>query len=208
MACKINLTPSGGDANGSWFLTSAPVGFDGTLSISCDNVTYVPINSLPSDTIPLDNSCGDKSDIWVDLSTEEAGTYVFTYVTPAPNNASDCGSDCIDCSTFTITAEALEPDTLDTYCSSDGATYNVFTALSLNPLDWTIDSITGCILGDPDCVAVNGDFIPSAMGPGTYVVTLTRNNALAGCDDCDVQYTIQIDTAGSAGDNQSGIVCV
>lgn len=210
MACIIHLTPNGGDTNGNWYLTSAPGGYDGNMETGLTAGTLAANSPalLANGTVKVAAQAGAGDDVYVRLETEAVGTYIFTYVTPEPNDASNCADDCVDCAEFTITAEAVEPDSSDTYCDSDVTTYNVFTILTLDPLEWTIDAITGCTIGDPDCIASNGNFVPADMGVGTYVVTLLRVNALDGCDDCDVNYTINIDLQGDAGNAQNGVVCV
>lgn len=210
MACKIHLTPlnAGGSPEGRWFLTEAPVGFDGTLSISCNNVSFTTISGLPSDVTPLDNACTDKHDIWVNLDGEAVGTYVFTFVSPLENTAEDCAVDCVDCATFTVDAEEIVPEDEVTYCNADPDVYNVFTLMFIDPLDYSIDDVTGCVFEDPDCIAANGNFVPEDMGEGVYVVTFTRNDALGDCDDCTTSLTITIGAAGDAGDDQNGVACI
>ena len=210
MACKIHLTPlnAGGSPSGRWFLSSAPVGFDGSLSISCDDITYVTISPITEDVTPLDNSCPDSTEIYVDIDGEVVGTYVFTFVSPDDRTGEDCAEDCVDCATFTIEAEEVAPEDGATYCDSDTVTYNVFDLLSIFAADYDIISVTGCTLGDPDCVASNGAFTPEDMGIGVYVVTLERDGALEGCDDCQTIFTITVEAAGDAGDDQDGVVCI
>lgn len=211
MGCKLHLIPlnAGGSPNGRWFLTNySGSSFDGDLSISCDNTTFVTVSGLPDDTVPLDNSCPDTTDIWVDISGEAPGVYTFTFVSPDTANAEDCMETCIDCQTFTVTAEEVPGDAEFSHCDSDPDTYNVFTALSIDPLDYTIEGVTGCTLGAPDCVQNNGDYVPEDMGAGIYVVSIRRNDSDEDCEDCLIEYTINIEVGGDAGDPQSGVVCL
>lgn len=210
MACIIHLTPNGGDANGNWYLTAAPGGYDGNMETGLSAGTLAANSPAlaANGAVIVAAQAGGGDDVYVKLEGEAEGTYVFTYVTPDPNDASNCGDDCVDCAEFTITSEAAEADDSGSYCSSDAATYNIFTIMTLDSGEWTIDSVTGCTLDDSDCVQSDGTFVPEDLGIGTFVVTLIRNNALDGCDDCDVQFTINVGLAGDAGDFQSGVVCV
>lgn len=210
MACKIHLVPlnAGGSPNGRWFLTDAPVGFDGSLSISCDDVSYTTIGSLPSETIPLDNACTNKHDIWVNIDGEEIGTYIFTFVSPIPNTAEDCAEDCVACTTFVIESAEAAEDQEVSYCSADADVYNVFTLMGISSSDYEIESVTGCTFGDSDCIGFNGNFVPDDMEPGEYVVNFERIGAPEGCDDCNASLTILLGESGDAGDAQNGVVCI
>jgi len=210
MACKIHLLPlnAGGSPNGRWFLTEAPVGFDGTLSISCNDVSYTTISGLPSDTVPLDNACVNKHSIWVNIEGEVLGTYVFTFVSPLTENVENCAEDCVDCTTYIIESESAASEQEVSYCNADVEVYNVFTIMGISSSDYEIESVTGCTFGDSDCIGFNGNFVPDDMEPGEYIVNFTRIGAAEGCDNCSTSLTILLGESGDAGDAQDGVVCV
>jgi len=209
MSCRIHLVPlnAGGAPNGRWFLTSAPGTFDGTLSISCNNVNFTPIAGLPSDTIPLDNVCVNKHDIWVNIEGEAIGEYVFTFVSPIGADVEDCADECVDCQTFTVDAEEAVPADEASYCESDEDVYNVYTVMGISNSEFEIASVTGCTLGQPNCIAANGNFAPNDLEAGNFIVTFNRIG-VEDCDDCSTELTIIIDEAGDAGDAQSATVCI
>jgi hypothetical protein len=211
MGCKIHLVPlnAGGVPNGQWFLTDAPNGFDGTLSISCDNITFVPIINLPSHSIPLDNTCPNKHDIWIDMEGEEPGTYIFTFVSPLSNTAEECGDLCVDCQVFVVNAEEITASSGEgVYCETDCSQYNVFNLLGISSSDYNIVSVTNCTLGNANCVAQSGNFEPCNLGAGEFLVTLVREGASPDCDSCTVEFNIIVEEAGNAGEPQELLICL
>jgi hypothetical protein len=211
MPCKVNLIPNGvsGTPNGRWFLTNFSGGGSVSLEVGCaEGGPFTTISNLPSNTIPLDNACANKHNIWLDLENASEGVYTFTFVSPIGANADDCSEDCIDCANFTLTIVSSQEDQEVSYCDNDEEVKNVFTITGVSASDYEIISVTNCTLGQSDCVAANGNFTPSLMGEGTYIVTISRQNASPQCDDCQFTLTISIDAEGDAGQDQDLVACV
>lgn len=216
--CIVNLTPSGvvGTPNGRWFLTGAAAGggWAGSLDVSCDGVTFVTINSLPSTTIPLNNACGDTTDIYVDLSpfTDGAG-FTFKFVSPDTADVSQCNDDCVDCKNYTIDVELTPENVVAEICTADAAT-NLYTIAGLDCSDWFILSYQTSPPSPQDidfflagACPTHGQFNPADITPDTYVFEFRRVNDIDECDECLVTLTLTVTESPNAGVSFAGSVC-
>lgn len=215
--CIVNLTPNGvvGTPNGRWFLTGAAGGgWSGDLDISCDGISFTTIMGLPSDTIPLDNACGDTSSIYVDLSTFSGGEmFTFTFVSPDSKDYTNCvpsPDPCTECANYTIDIEVNPDDVVEFICTNELAT-NLYTLVGLDCADWPNVDYQDLSQEDPDFDLLSpcpdkGAFNPANISPGTYVFEFTKDNLIPGCG-CLVLLTLVVQDQVSAGSNQEGYLC-
>lgn len=220
--CIVNLTPSGvvGTPNGRWFLKAAALagGWAGSLDVSCDGISFVTISGLPSDTIPLNNACGDTTNIYVDLSPFTNGaTFSFYFVSPDTEDASIClpsPPDCIDCALYHVSIEDEPADVVDSICTGD-APANLFDIAGLDCNDFDIAYQT--VPPSPQdidfelggvCAGTKGDFDPANITPDTYVFEFTRKFALSGCNECVVLLTLTVTDPAEAGTSFADVVCI
>ena len=223
MPCLIHLAPVGvvGTPNGRWFLTSAPGCFSGTLGVYCDGVNFSHVVSgLPDDAVPLDQGiCPDPHDIYVELPPSFptcTGDFVFTFVSPATEDASSCDEEipCGGCATYTLTAEEyyFPEETLFEICQS-GPAKNLFTLAGVSCNDYTVDYAPGSPedtdfdLASP-CGSGLGDFNPADIEVDTYTFRFTRIGSEPNCEYCTFEIEIQIIDAPFTGYNQEDSYCI
>jgi hypothetical protein len=218
MACNIRLYPLNvvGTPNGRWFLTEAPVGFDGDLEVGCIEAgPYSTESGYPDEekVIGEDTGCTDLYDVWI-RPPNAVGEYVFTFVSPDTDLPAACGEGpCGSCSEYTLTvvAAAEEPAPVS-YCQTEDTEENLFTLAGVSCDDYDIDYGPG----DQDagfditssCVSGNlGDFNPSEIEVGTYTFVFTYIGSLEDCDDCTIELTVTIEEGISAGSDQEFMYC-
>lgn len=216
--CIVNLTPSGvvGTPNGRWFLTGAAGGgWAGSLDVSCDGVTFVTINSLPSATIPLNNACGDTSNIYVDLTSfTDGASFTFKFVSPDTADANQCNDDCIDCQNYGISVELTPADVVAQICTDDPAD-NLYDIAGIDCNDWFLLSYQAVPPSPQDVdfifaggCGTKGSFNPANITPDTYVFEFRRATNIDECEECLVVLTLTVTDPPEVGVSFADNVCV
>jgi len=219
MSCNIRLYPLNvsGTPSGRWFLTEAPVGFSGTLSVSCtEGGPQTNESGYPDDeqVIGEITGCTDLFDIWIQPPSTP-GEYTFVFVSPDTDLPESCGEGpCGSCAEYIITvvAAANDPGTV-TFCVTENSEENLYTLAGVTCTNYDIDYSpnsdedvdfdlsSSCASGD------KGNFNPLDISIGTYNFTFTRINSLEDCDDCIITLGIVIEEGISAGSNQEFMYC-
>jgi hypothetical protein len=214
MSCNVNLLPLNGGTDGRWFWTSAPPGA-GSINLACETAGPYDITvSAPSNDTPIATACPDVYDIWLQLPSVE-GVYIFTFVSPSSEDATDCGSsECGGCSTFTVTVvEGIEYLDPEVRCNNVPGVLNLFGIAGVSCADWTVDYKAGSPEDNgfdltSDCFLGLGDFDPEAVDPDTYIFTFTKIGALEGCTSCEFELELTIDDAPFLGYDQEDALCL
>jgi len=197
---------NGEDPYGHFYLISAPVGYDNTISVSSGGPFSIHTVE-PFSVNPLGGLIPGGYQSIIDLSGEAAGTYIIKYVTPAVfdgdvTTPEQCG-DCVSCAEIVVKKLESEDSASAQFCEQDTATYNLFVLAGADPLNSTVEYAPGSPTDlDFDLVfggSTYGDFKPIFIEPQTYTFLIDRIGS-QDCENCQTILTITFLSGEGAGE--------
>jgi len=213
--CVVRLVPRDNQGDpinipGRWFLIETPAGYYG-MGVSCDSSNWVYWSDNADPTLPIDNNCTDKHDIYITW-LYAIGDYRFRFVPSLEEDATICGQDCFNC--VDVIVHVLLPDVGNgavQMCQGEFPLSNLYDLAGLPCANYNIGYAPGSdqdsdFILTGDC-SVRGNFISADISVGTYTFEFTPSNYETDCDECTVLFTVIITEGFSGGSDQEAIIC-